>query len=660
MALARLSMKTGKAGKAAPHAAYIAREAQYAHRLAHGEHLEAKGAGNLPAWALSEPNRFWQAADRHERANGTTYREMEIALPRELTPAQRLALVRAFVEQELGARHAYQWAIHTPRAADGGEQPHVHLMFSERQTDGIARDPDQYFRRHNPRSPEKGGAKKGYGPYGGTYLSKPERAAHLKGVRQRWETACNAALTQAGRAERIDMRSHAERGLEFPPEPKLPPGQWRQPDTRALVLEFRQARAERARAADELDRHLPHPEATVLQLADVRRRRETEEAHRAEREAARTALQEALERAAAGLVADLPARLDADALAYFRDARARAENPAQAEQEILKVIADSLAQRLEDAGPAPPEPDDPLLAAAARRCHGPVAARVEALEAASRRALNALETHFRQAVARLPAEQLRTLGSHADATPDPHHARLLDIIETELRDHLSSAGHPMPSQADLTDAARRCRAAVLARWAELVERERLERERWADTAREAERRRLLGLDLDALRLRRRALLEQTRPHPVPTSEQVAERWAQVPEARRRLDAARHHLGALEAEDARWSAAHPLGSRLGHLTGLRGSERRELDHRLRDARHEHRQAEVGLDAARRQALAHLPRAAAQVRELHDAEARIPRLQRELEQLDREIAAAEAARAGARSRPDAPPPAADSPA
>ena len=226
----------------------------------------------------------------------------------------------------------------------------------------------------------------------------------------------------------------------------------------------------------------------------------------------------------------------------------------------------------------------------------------------------------------------------------------------------------MPPQADLTDAARRCRAAVLGRWAELAEREReeherierdrIERERWAATAREAERRRLLGLDLDALRLRlrQRALLEQTRPHPIPTPEQVAERWAQVPEARRRLDAARHHLNALEAEDARWSAAHPLGSRLGHLTGLRGSERRELDRRLRDAWHEHRQAEAGLDAARRQAAAHLPRAAAQVRELQDADAQIPQLQRELERLDRKIAGAEAARAGLRFQSDAPPPAA----
>lgn len=650
MPIGRLAMKVGKVGRAARHAAYIAREAQYAHRLAQGERLEAKGAGNLPDWARTCPQRFWEAADAYERANGTTYRELEIALPRELTPAQRLALVRSFVEQELGARHAYQWAIHTPKAADGGEQPHVHLMFSERQADGIGRDPVQYFRRYNAKAPEKGGARKGYGPHAGQTVTRAEAAADLKALRGRWETACNAALARAGRPERIDMRGHAERGSAIPPEPKLLPSQWRQPETRALVLEFRQARAERRRAEAELNQYLPHPEATILQLAAARRRREVEDAKRSElevarrdAEAARTALQGALERAAAGLVADLPERIGPDALAYFRETQALAATPAQAEHEILKAIAASLDRRLQEAGFASPEPDDPLLGAAARRCHGPVMARVEALEAQSRQGLNTLEAHFRQAVARLPAEQLLAFGPRADETPGPHHARLLDFIETELRDHLRAAGHPMPPQPDLSATARRCRAAALARLAELAERERMERAR-------AERQRLLALDLDALRLRRRVLLEQTRPHPVPTPEQLAEHWAKVPAARRRLDAALNHLGALDAEDARWKAEHRLSSRLGHLPALRGPERRGLDRRWQEAQHERQQAEAALDAAHRQAAAYLPQAAAKVRELQDADARIPGLRRELERLDQDLAAAEAAAPATPSRPD----------
>jgi|GEM_PF-1638592 len=285
MAVERLSMKTGKAGKAAPHAAYINREAPYEHRLNSGERLEAKDTGNLPAWAAAEPNRFWQAADAHERANGTTYREMEIALPRELSPSQRLALVRGFVQQELGTRHAYQWAIHNSKAADGGDQPHVHLMFSERRTDGIERDPDHYFRRHNAKAPEKGGAKKGYGPYSGGYLSQAERVAHLKGVRQRWEIACNAALAQAGRPERIDMRSHAERGTGFLPERKLWPREWRQPETRALVLAFREARSEQRQAQTALKAILPHPSTELIRLDAERHRQQVEKAKRERQQA---------------------------------------------------------------------------------------------------------------------------------------------------------------------------------------------------------------------------------------------------------------------------------------------------------------------------------------------------------------------------------------
>lgn len=283
MAIGRLSMKVGKAGKAGPHAAYIAREGQYADRLERGEKLEATEAGNMPAWAQSNPQAFWQAADAFERKNGTTYREMEIALPRELDAEQRAALVREFVRQEIGERHAYQWAIHTPTAADGGEQPHVHLMFSERQCDGIERDPEQYFKRYNAKAPERGGARKGYGPSAGQTLTKAERAAELKELRGRWEAMCNAHLERAGVEQRIDMRSHAERGTGLEPERKQSPSQWRG-QGRANVIEFRQARAELAEARQELARAVPDARAEVIHLEAERQRREQAQRERAERQ----------------------------------------------------------------------------------------------------------------------------------------------------------------------------------------------------------------------------------------------------------------------------------------------------------------------------------------------------------------------------------------
>lgn len=236
-------MKVGKAGKALAHAAYIARTGRYANRLRQGERMVAQEAGNMPAWAKADPLLFWEAADAHERSNGTTYREMEIALPRELSHKELKLLVGGWVRQEIGDRHAYQWAIHVPKAADGGDQPHVHLMFSERQVDGIERDPDVYFKRFNAKSPEKGGARKGYGPAAGQTLTAAERAAHLKDLRSRWEVACNKALAAAGQKKRIDMRSLKDRGIAREPEGKVLPSLWRA-GGRDKIIELRTARAE--------------------------------------------------------------------------------------------------------------------------------------------------------------------------------------------------------------------------------------------------------------------------------------------------------------------------------------------------------------------------------------------------------------------------------
>ena len=145
MASYHLSVKVGAKGKAAAHAEYIEREGEY--KLKHQEKLEATEHGNMPPWAQDDPNLFWRCADEFERKNGSSYREIEIALPRELTPQQRKDLVQTFVEQELGEQHAYTWAIHTPKASiEGGEQPHAHIMYSERLQDGINRSPDQFFK----------------------------------------------------------------------------------------------------------------------------------------------------------------------------------------------------------------------------------------------------------------------------------------------------------------------------------------------------------------------------------------------------------------------------------------------------------------------------------------------------------------------------------
>jgi hypothetical protein len=196
-----------------------------------------------------------------------------------------------------------------PTAADGGEQPHVHLMFSERQRDGIERDPEQYFKRYNAKAPEKGGARKGYGPSAGQTLTKAERAAELKELRGRWEAMCNAHLERAGVEQRIDMRSHAERGTGLEPERKQLPSQWRG-QGRANVIEFRQARAgwpRPARAGPRRARR-PAPRSSPGGRAAAPRSAQREARERAEREKAQQERQR-LERMSSRELAQEIARL---------------------------------------------------------------------------------------------------------------------------------------------------------------------------------------------------------------------------------------------------------------------------------------------------------------------------------------------------------------
>ena len=259
---------------------YIEREGRYAADSEEREHVEH---GHMPAWAQDDPHAYWQAADAHERANGRLYSEIQFALPRELDASGRRALAGAFAERVCGGeRLPYTLALHkgeaeTPNKPDN---PHAHLMFSERGNDGIARSEEQWFKRHNPTAPERGGARKSRAAKAGDWLDT---------TRQAWEQTANRALEQAGRAERIDGRSlpdrrdaaHREGDLELAAELSREPNVHRGP---GQYLE------DRGRAS-----------ATVAQAEAVEQRTATA---RAERDADRRQV-ERLEQEIAGIGARL-------------------------------------------------------------------------------------------------------------------------------------------------------------------------------------------------------------------------------------------------------------------------------------------------------------------------------------------------------------------
>jgi hypothetical protein len=196
----------------AAHADYIGRDGK--HKKRHDDDLEAVGHGNLPKWAGSTLRSFWQAADEFERVNGSTYRELVVALPRELTPPQRQALVEDFIRQELGRKHAYQWGIHNPKAAlEGGEQPHAHIMYSELILDGIGRPREQFFKPYNGKSPEKGGCRKASGG-----KTKDENVEALVATRALWAKLQNEHLARYAHSARVDHRSLKDQGIDREPE----------------------------------------------------------------------------------------------------------------------------------------------------------------------------------------------------------------------------------------------------------------------------------------------------------------------------------------------------------------------------------------------------------------------------------------------------------
>ena len=195
MSIYHLTVKTGSriGGQSAlAKSDYIEREGRYAKDA---EEVEYKESGNMPEWAENDPRQYWAAADAGERANGRLFREVEFALPRELNAAERVQLATSFAEHlTADERLPYTLAVHR----GGGENPHVHLVFSERANDGIERSAEQWFKRYNAQDPEKGGARK-------STASKPRE--WLEDTREDWADHANRALERAGSFGRITEAS---------------------------------------------------------------------------------------------------------------------------------------------------------------------------------------------------------------------------------------------------------------------------------------------------------------------------------------------------------------------------------------------------------------------------------------------------------------------
>ncbi len=142
---------------------------------------------SAPSWVHSRSD-LWNAVEAAERRKDSQVaREINVALPVELDRERQDELVRAFVRERFADRGMVaDVAVHR----DDPDNPHAHVMLTTRS---VGED--------------------GFGPKVREWNDRET----LGGWREGWAEHCNRELERSGYEEKIDHRSHAERGLDREP-----------------------------------------------------------------------------------------------------------------------------------------------------------------------------------------------------------------------------------------------------------------------------------------------------------------------------------------------------------------------------------------------------------------------------------------------------------
>src|SRR4051794_9021231 len=141
---------------------------------------------------------LWNAVEAAEkRKDAQLAREVEFALPRELSREEGVSLARDFVVEQFVARGMVaDLNVHWPVDAQGEAKPHAHVMLTMREV-----------------SPEGFGLK----------VSAWNSVAELQSWREAWAQSANERLAELGHEVRIDHRSFKDQGLELEPQNKIGP-----------------------------------------------------------------------------------------------------------------------------------------------------------------------------------------------------------------------------------------------------------------------------------------------------------------------------------------------------------------------------------------------------------------------------------------------------
>lgn len=164
---------------------------------------------------LRDRSTLWNEIERvNKRKDAQLAFEVELALPRELTPEDRVRLAETFAQHEFVSQGlAVDLCIHVSQASDGGEHPHAHMMVTTRriEDDGtfgkVARD-----LQDSPALLRKVFALEQEGNLDDALLAA--KGTNLARWREGWATLCNEFLDEAGEAARIDHRTLAAQKIE--------------------------------------------------------------------------------------------------------------------------------------------------------------------------------------------------------------------------------------------------------------------------------------------------------------------------------------------------------------------------------------------------------------------------------------------------------------
>lgn len=161
------------------------------------EHSEVRLPDGAPP-EFGDRATLWNAVEAAElRKDAQLAREIEFAIPRELTNEQGIALARDFVQAEFVDRGMIaDLNVHRDIGPDGEPKPHAHVMLTTREVsaDGF------------------GAKNRGW-----------NRTDLLERWRERWASQVNTRLAELDIDTRIDHRSLEAQGIDLTPQHKIGP-----------------------------------------------------------------------------------------------------------------------------------------------------------------------------------------------------------------------------------------------------------------------------------------------------------------------------------------------------------------------------------------------------------------------------------------------------